>query len=117
MMSPPRPPSPPSGPPMGTNFSRRNELAPDPPVPASTRTTTRSMNTISEPHARSLSQDSREQLMVPARVVGTEQVGDDVDGVQHFFRRGAGMTRPVQMRVQLTVLPRHRARAHDAELT
>src|SRR5688572_22838696 len=45
MTSPPRPPSPPSGPPIGANFSRRNEVAPDPPVPALTLTMTRSMNT------------------------------------------------------------------------
>src|SRR5215510_10547737 len=46
-MDPPRPPSPPSGPPFGTNFSRRKELAPEPPVPATTCTTARSMNTSS----------------------------------------------------------------------
>src|SRR4051812_6167021 len=44
MMSPPLPPSPPSGPPMGTRCSRLNDVHPDPPVPASTRTVTRSTN-------------------------------------------------------------------------
>src|SRR5215218_11262923 len=99
MMSPPRPPSPPSGPPMGTNFSRRNELAPDPPVPASTRTTTRSMNTINEPHARSLAQHSREQLVIAAPVIGTEQVRDGVDGAHYFFGRRARMQRSVEVRM------------------
>src|SRR5215469_2231508 len=35
-MLPPRPPSPPSGPPKGTNFSRRNDTMPLPPSPAFT---------------------------------------------------------------------------------
>src|SRR5258708_29318498 len=34
MMSPPFPPSPPSGPPLGTNFSRRKLTQPLPPSPA-----------------------------------------------------------------------------------
>jgi hypothetical protein len=34
--SPPFPPSPPSGPPKGTNFSRRKVIAPSPPLPAFT---------------------------------------------------------------------------------
>ena len=34
--SPPWPPSPPSGPPLGTNFSRRKDIAPFPPSPALT---------------------------------------------------------------------------------
>ena len=33
----PSPPSPPDGPPLGTNFSRRNAIAPLPPAPAFTR--------------------------------------------------------------------------------
>src|ERR1051325_326532 len=41
---PPWPPSPPSGPPWGTNFSLRKEEAPEPPVPATTWTTARSIN-------------------------------------------------------------------------
>src|SRR5579863_762355 len=49
--SPPRPPSPPSGPPSGTRNSRRNDVHPDPPVPASIRTTTRSTNTALPPVA------------------------------------------------------------------
>src|SRR3954470_4887485 len=44
MMSPPLPPSPPSGPPSGANFSRRKLTMPEPPLPAVTRTMTRSMN-------------------------------------------------------------------------
>src|SRR5215216_1759567 len=87
MTSPPRPPSPPSGPPMGTNFSRRNELAPDPPVPASTFTTTRSMN-ISGPlrtqHAAiSLSLHPRPELPVATALVGREHVGDRLQRLVH----------------------------------
>src|SRR5438270_6099783 len=44
MTSPPRPPSPPSGPPLGTNFSRRKLTAPRPPSPAATSRTTSSRN-------------------------------------------------------------------------
>src|SRR5437763_10637839 len=42
--SPPRPPSPPEGPPLGTNFSRRNARQPLPPSPAFTRIVTSSIN-------------------------------------------------------------------------
>src|SRR5438132_14349153 len=42
--SPPRPPSPPLGPPLGTNFSRRNARHPLPPSPALTRMMTSSIN-------------------------------------------------------------------------
>src|SRR4030095_11060194 len=41
---PPRPPSPPSGPPLGMNFSRRNEAQPLPPSPATTSIVASSMN-------------------------------------------------------------------------
>ena len=40
--SPPRPPSPPSGPPLGTRDSRRNDIEPSPPRPASTSIRARS---------------------------------------------------------------------------
>src|SRR5208283_1695455 len=43
-MSPPRPPSPPLGPPLGTNFSRRNARHPSPPSPAFKRIMTSSTN-------------------------------------------------------------------------
>src|SRR5207244_11853830 len=42
--SPPRPPTPPSGPPFGTNFSRRKLTHPRPPFPARTKTLIRSTN-------------------------------------------------------------------------
>src|SRR5215204_2694768 len=116
MMSPPRPPSPPSGPPMGTNFSRRNEVAPEPPVPASTRTTTRSMNTVSELRARSWGRHSREQLVIAPSVVGSQQIGDGVDGVLHLRTGRAGVKGAVEVRVELTVLSRKRARSDDAQL-
>src|SRR5438445_2143794 len=45
-MLPPRPPSPPSGPPRGTNFSRRNEALPSPPWPAITSIFASSKNFI-----------------------------------------------------------------------
>src|SRR4029077_15241774 len=41
---PPRPPSPPSGPPFGTNFSRRKLTDPRPPFPACAKTFIRSTN-------------------------------------------------------------------------
>src|SRR4051812_11251845 len=44
MMSPPLPPSPPSGPPLGTNFSRRKLTHPRPPSPAWAKTLIRSTN-------------------------------------------------------------------------
>ena len=36
----------PLGPPLGTNFSRRNEVQPEPPVPAVTRILARSMKVM-----------------------------------------------------------------------
>src|SRR2546430_5066188 len=47
-MSPPRPPSPPSGPPLGTNFSRRKLTQPRPPFPACAKTLIRSTNMARE---------------------------------------------------------------------
>src|SRR4029077_9602907 len=47
IISPPRPPSPPSGPPFGTNFSRRKLTHPRPPFPACAKTFTRSTNMAS----------------------------------------------------------------------
>src|SRR5438046_2650614 len=52
MTSPPRPPSPPSGPPLGTNFSRRKLTHPRPPLPACAKTLIRSTNTAREPAIR-----------------------------------------------------------------
>src|SRR5579885_2652887 len=46
MTSPPSPPSPPSGPPLGTYFSRRKLLQPEPPSPAFTYRVTRSTNAM-----------------------------------------------------------------------
>ena len=87
MTSPPRPPSPPSGPPMGTNFSRRNELAPDPPVPASTRTTTRSMNTVSRTSCVVTCPSTRaNSWRYRPRVVGPKQIRDRVERVERLRR-------------------------------
>src|SRR6185503_15530098 len=47
-IDPPCPPSPPLGPPRGTNFSRRNAMAPRPPWPAATWISTSSTNTPRE---------------------------------------------------------------------
>src|SRR5205085_4720985 len=49
MTSPPRPPSPPSGPPLGTNFSRRKLTHPRPPFPACAKILMRSINTTRNP--------------------------------------------------------------------
>src|ERR1700687_999772 len=51
MTFPPRPPFPPSGPPRGTNFSRRKLRAPAPPSPPLTKILTRSVNIRSTPSA------------------------------------------------------------------
>src|SRR5579862_6815938 len=48
MTLPPLPPSPPAGPPKGRYFSRRNAMAPSPPLPACTNTRASSMNRIFE---------------------------------------------------------------------
>src|SRR5688572_9147969 len=109
MMSPPRPPSPPSGPPIGTNFSRRNDEAPDPPVPAFTLTTTRSMNI-----GRSL--DPGPQHPVPGRVVRRHEHADRTEGVGDRGLRGAGVQCTMQVGVQLPVLSRCRTGGNDAEL-
>src|SRR2546427_469794 len=53
-MLPPRPPSPPSGPPLGTYLKRANDDAPEPPVPATTRTTARSMKLTAPPRPRAV---------------------------------------------------------------
>src|ERR1044071_9426375 len=51
-MLPPRPPSPPSGPPLGTYLNRAKDEAPDPPVPATTCTTARSMKLTLAPASK-----------------------------------------------------------------
>src|ERR1700683_4777782 len=48
MPLPPLPPSPPAGPPKGRYFSRRNAMAPSPPLPACTKTRASSMNRMIE---------------------------------------------------------------------
>src|SRR5215203_3472382 len=48
-MLPPRPPSPPSGPPRGTNFSRRKLVEPLPPCPAFTNKRASSMSVGNQP--------------------------------------------------------------------
>src|SRR5581483_1331991 len=109
-MSPPRPPSPPSGPPMGTNFSRRNETMPDPPSPAFTLTTTRSMNMPSLPP------NSRPEQPRPARPLLPDEIRDRVKRLIDRRRFHADVECAVQMRVELPLLARRRARGHDAQL-
>ena len=43
---PPRPPFPPSGPPLGTNFSRLNDILPAPPLPDLQVTFVKSINIV-----------------------------------------------------------------------
>src|SRR6266540_2674111 len=95
--SPPRPPSPPSGPPIGTRYSRRNDVHPDPPVPASTRTTARSMNIAGSANAL-------EKQLVRRELTGGKQVGKTVERAFHFFPRGAGVESAVQMGMKLALL-------------
>src|SRR5919199_2421546 len=103
MTSPPRPPSPPSGPPIGANFSRRNELAPEPPVPASTLITTRSTNIASPvPDA------CPEEPVARGGVAGHHRRRH----VQRALDLGVARARvygAVQVRVQLPVLSLHGA--------
>src|ERR1700759_2773521 len=96
-MSPPRPPSPPSGPPMGTNFSRRNETMPEPPSPAFTFTTTRSMNILFPLHSCPEHADCL-VAVVPDDVRKCVNCGGP------RLRRGADVQRAVQMRMQLPLL-------------
>src|SRR5438093_7894230 len=120
MTSPPRPPSPPSGPPMGTNFSRRNELAPDPPVPASTRTTTRSMNMyvrcMARLAGRSVCPHALPESLGTLHVVRRQHVAKLHQQRVELQRRRSGVERTVQVRVQLSVLPQGGAGGHDAQL-
>src|SRR4051812_6104766 len=107
MTLPPRPPSPPSGPPIGTNFSRRKETMPDPPSPAFTWMRTRSMNVISYPvpePLRTRHQRVRYDGNQRMQHVGHDSVGD------------TDIARAVQMRLELPVLCRGGARGDDAEL-
>src|SRR5690349_6773531 len=110
-MSPPRPPSPPSGPPMGTNFSRRKEVMPEPPSPAFTRTTTRSMNISLFPF------DARPQQADLARALSAEDVGQRVERLIDDRCVDTDVHRAVEMREQLAVLPARGTRGNDAELS
>src|SRR3954447_25279309 len=110
MMSPPRPPSPPSGPPMGTNFSRRKETIPDPPSPAFTLTTTRSMN------MGSFASYARPQQLDRAGVLRPEEIGQRRDRRVDDVNGHADVQRTVQMGMQLSVLACRGARRDDAQL-
>src|SRR5688572_9805943 len=108
MMSPPRPPSPPSGPPIGTNFSRRNDVAPEPPVPAFTFTTTRSMNIGCSLHACP-------QHAMACRVVRRHEHADGAECFRDRCLRRTGVQRAMQVGVQLSLLARRGAGGDDAE--
>src|SRR5687768_8203558 len=103
MMSPPLPPSPPSGPPIGTLCSRLNEVQPDPPVPASTFTITRSTNIRNLPlHGRvSARKNMGQKSAVSREIFSVDQVADCIERPAHFLRRGAAVERAVQMGVKL----------------
>src|SRR3954466_246304 len=111
MTSPPRPPSPPSGPPIGTNFSRRKELMPEPPSPALTRTTTRSMNMTS------LSFDPGPEQPRRCGAIGPDHRLQRLHGRRHDARCDADIQRAVEMRMQLPILLRSHAHGSDAQLT
>src|SRR6185369_11354407 len=81
MMLPPRPPSPPSGPPRGTNFARRNEADPSPPLPATTSILASSKNFISGDSPSALFSSPRNEKAPP------ERRGSFV------FRRASGLRR------------------------
>src|SRR5689334_12899632 len=95
---------------MGTNFSRRKELMPDPPSPAFTRTTTRSMNMTS------LSLDARPKHARGNGAFGAHDGFQRVDGRRDDACGDANVQRAVQMRVQLPILPRRDANGQDAQL-
>src|SRR6266542_3729565 len=107
--SPPPPPSPPSGPPIGTRYSRLNDVHPEPPVPASTWTTTRSMNIVGSAHAC-------EKQLVRSEPVGWKMISQAVERALDFFPRRTRVECAVQMRVKLTLLRRGGACSHDAQL-
>src|SRR5690606_29259951 len=109
---PPRPPSPPSGPPMGTLDSRRNDTLPDPPLPALTRTTTRSMNTASS----SVRNDPVQQPVEPLGHIRGQERRDHVQHVVQFAVSRSGIDGSVQVRMQLSLLHVRRANGHDAQL-
>src|SRR5687767_5414535 len=98
-MSPPRPPSPPSGPPIGTRCSRLNEVQPDPPVPASTFTITRSTNIGNlRLHGRvSASKNMGKKAAVSGEVVCIHQVVDGIERSAHFVRGRTAVERTVQV--------------------
>src|SRR5690349_16659896 len=109
MTSPPRPPSPPSGPPSGTNFSRRNETMPEPPSPAFTFTTTRSMNISFPPDARPKHARRRHAFALEA----------SAERVQHLIDHDwvdSNIDCSMEMRVKLPILRRGRTCGNDAEL-
>src|SRR5574337_432122 len=112
-MLPPRPPSPPSGPPLGLYLNRANELAPDPPVPAITRTTARSMNighrAPAVPHAPP-------QLLDLLPLIEAQQW---IDHRQHALDLGEGrpgVERPPEVGMQLPRRLQHRRLRHGAQL-
>src|SRR5688572_25916687 len=117
MMSPPRPPSPPSGPPIGTLCSRRNDVHPDPPVPASTLTTTRSTN-ISVSLVRRVPPCKHvgKEPTISNDVVIVDEIADAVEHRRHRVGRRARIERAVQMRVKLALLTARGTGRHDAEL-
>src|SRR5918998_3477682 len=107
---PPRPPSPPSGPPIGTNFSRRNETIPEPPSPALTFTTARSMNIAS------LASDSGPQHLCGVEGVRRDDALERGQRLGHPFGRRTDVHGAVQVRVELPLLAARSARGDHAQL-
>src|SRR5688572_28962069 len=118
MMSPPRPPSPPSGPPMGTRNSRRNEVHPDPPVPASILTITRSTNIdgLRRWWRMPLGDHPCEQRLIAVELLRPDHHLERSESSDHFGHRRSAVQSPVQMRMKLSLLPGCRTRCDDAQL-
>src|SRR5690606_2573869 len=98
---------------MGTLDSRLKETLPAPPLPALTRTTTRSMNTV----PGSMIQNAFQQTLEALLHFLVEQRPHQFQCLMHFARRSTGIQRTVQMRMPLTLLPVCGAYGHDAQLT
>ena len=101
---------------MGTNFSRRKETMPEPPSPALTRTTTRSMNTGADLRCARLALHATPEHSRARHRAVVDHAGERFDDFGHDVRRHAHVQRSAKMRVQLSLLPRGRTCGDNAEL-
>src|ERR1043166_94295 len=109
-MLPPRPPSPPSGPPLGTYLKRAKEQAPEPPVPATTRTITRSTKLTAPPGPRVV--PPRSSPPPPPR--RPEQRPHDVESLLQRLAPRPGAARAEEVRMELPFGSLHRDLRHAA---